>query len=86
MNLRMGEKTPNLLFMDNLKLYAKSERYLDSFVQTVHVFSSDLGMEYGVKKCTMVVIRREKLVKSEGIILLDGSKNQSMAKMMYINT
>ena len=38
-----GEKINHLLFMDDLKLYAKSERGLDSLVQTVHVFSSDIG-------------------------------------------
>ena len=38
-----GEKINHLLFMDDLKLYAKSERGLDSLVQTVHVLSSDIG-------------------------------------------
>ena len=65
------EKINHLLFMDDLKLYAKSERGLDSLVQTVHVFSSDIGMEFGVKKCAMLVMRRGRLVRSEGIVLPD---------------
>ena len=49
-------------------------RGLDSLVQTVHVFSSDIGMEFGVKKCAMLVIRRGRLVRSEEIVLPDENK------------
>ena len=69
-----GEKINHLLVMDDLKLYAKSERGLDSLVQTVHVFSSDIEMEFGVKKCAMLAMRRGRLVRSEGIVLPDENK------------
>ena len=36
------EKINNLLFMDDLKLYSRSEKRLDSLVQTVRVFSEDI--------------------------------------------
>ena len=42
----------HLLFMDDLKLFAKSYEQIDSLVQTVHTFSIDIGMEFGIKKCT----------------------------------
>ena len=32
-----GEKINHLLYMDDLKLYAKSEKELDSLIQTVSV-------------------------------------------------
>ena len=35
-----NQKLNHLLFMDNLKLYAKSERKLDSLIQTVRIFIS----------------------------------------------
>ena len=35
--------------MDDLKLYAKSERELDSLIQTVRSFS-DVGMVFGLDK------------------------------------
>ena len=38
---RIGETINHLLFMDNLMLYAKSKRILDSLVQTVRIFSED---------------------------------------------
>ena len=39
------EKINHLLFMDDLKLYSRSEKGLDSLVQTVRVFSEDIGMD-----------------------------------------
>ena len=36
------EKINHLLFMDDLKLHSRSEKELDSLVQTVRVFSEDI--------------------------------------------
>ena len=41
------EKINHLFFMDDLKLYSRNEKGLDS-VQTVRVFSEDIGMEFGI--------------------------------------
>ena len=41
-----GLKLNPLLFMDGLKLSAKSEKQIDSLVQTVHTFSEDIGMQF----------------------------------------
>ena len=43
-----GQKVNLLLFMDNLTLYTSNEKSLDSLIQTVCVFSTDTGMEFGV--------------------------------------
>ena len=39
------EKVNHLLFMDDLKLYAKNEKGLESLVQRVQIFSDDIGMD-----------------------------------------
>ena len=49
--------------MDDLKLYIQSEKGLDSLVQTVRVFSKDIGMEFGIEKCAMLVMEKGKIVK-----------------------
>ena len=56
------EKINNLLFMNDLKLYSQSEKGLDSLVHTVPVFSEDIGMEFGIKKCAMLVMEKGKIV------------------------
>ena len=58
--------------MDDLKLYSRSEKGLDSLVQTVRVFSEDVGMEFGIERCAMLVMEKGKIVKSVGIELPNG--------------
>ena len=55
-----GEKINHLLYIDDLKLYAKNEKELDSLVQTVRVFSKDIGMDFGIEKCSMLIMKRGK--------------------------
>ena len=65
------EKINDLLFIDDLKLYSQSEEELDSLVQTVRVFSEDIGMEFGIEKCAMLVMKKGKIVKSVSIEMPD---------------
>ena len=45
---------------------------MDSLVQTVHVFSEHIGIEFGIEKCAMLVMEKGKIVKLVGIELPDG--------------
>ena len=65
-------KLNHLLFMDDLKLHAKSEKQTNTLARTVYVFSTDIAMEFGIKKCGILTMKRCKIVKSEGIKLPDG--------------
>ena len=65
-------KVNHLLFMDDLKLFGKSYEQSDSLVQTVHTSSIDVGMEFGIKKCGVLVLKRGKIAKMEGVVLPDG--------------
>ena len=59
------EKMNHLLFMDNLKLYSKTEKTLDSLIQMVRIFSNDIKMEFGIKKCAILVLTRRKLLNQK---------------------
>ena len=74
------DKINHLLFMDDLKLFAKNEKGLDSLVQTVRVFSEDIGMEFGIDKCAMLVLKRGKFERSEGIQLPDNEQIKSLGE------
>ena len=39
-------KLNHLLFMDDLKVFSKSEEQIDTLVRTAHAFSTDIGMEF----------------------------------------
>ena len=58
-----------LLFMDDLKLLSKSKEQIDTLVRPVHVFSTDIGMEFGMKKCGILTMKRGKVVRCERIKL-----------------
>ena len=58
-------------------MYSRSEKGLDS-VQTVRVFSEGIGIEFGIEKCTMLVMEKGKIMKSLGIELPDGRVIKSL--------
>ena len=72
------EKINHLLLMDDLNLYSRSEKGFDSLVQTVRVFSEDIGMQFGIEKCAMLLMGKRKIVKSVGIELPDGKVIKSL--------
>ena len=72
MNFQVTRKRNHLLFMDDLKLYAKNEKGLESLVQTLQIFSNDIGMECGIYKCATLVLKRGKITNFDGILLPDG--------------
>ena len=51
---------------------------MDSLVQTVRVFSEDIGMEFGIEKCAMSVMEKGRIVKSVGIEFPDGKVIKSL--------
>ena len=69
-----GEKINHLLFMDDLKLYGKSENETKGLVSTVEVFSQDIGMEFGIKKCGVIIMNRGKVKSTDGIELPSGER------------
>ena len=71
-------KINHLLFMDDLKLYSRNQKELDSLVQTIRIFSKGIGMEFGIEKCAMLVFEKGKIVKSVGIALPDGKVIKSL--------
>ena len=59
--------------MDDLKLYGKSENEIKGLVSTVD-FSQDIGMEFGIKKCGVIIMNRGKVKSTDGIELPSGEK------------
>ena len=49
-----------LLFMDDLKIFAKNEREVNGLISTVEISSNDIGLEFGMKKCGLLALKRGK--------------------------
>ena len=67
-----GRKINHLLFMDDLKLFGRNRKEIESLCTVVHKFSTDIGMEFGMDKCAVLEMRQGGKVKCEGIELPDG--------------
>ena len=76
-------KINHLLFMDDLKLFGKNEDQIDSLVNTVHEYSKDIGMEFGLNKCGLLIMKRGKVISSDGIELADGGVMRDIEESGY---
>ena len=64
--------------MDDLKLYAENDEKLNELVQTVHNFSKDICMEFGLDKCSKCTIRKGKKVEAQHLDLEDGARIEDL--------
>ena len=69
--------------MDDQKLFAKNEDQIDNLVNTVRIFSEDIKMEFGLPKCGVLIMKRGKVVKSEGISMPDGKIMKNIDESGY---
>ena len=53
-----GGNFNHLLFMEDLKLYGKNEKEIDSLIKTVWQCSEDIKIEFGSLKCAVISLQR----------------------------
>ena len=59
----------HLLYLDDLKLFAKSRGELESLVSTVNQFSISIHMNFGIDKCATASLVKGKLTSSEELVV-----------------
>ena len=64
-------KKTHSLFIDDLKVYQQNHEKLKAVNETIVKASLDTGACYGVKKCAKIVFVRGKMVKAEGLDVLE---------------
>jgi len=62
-------KISHLLYLDDLKLIAKSEKELQKQIHTVKTFSDDIYMEFGLEKHAKFAFKRGKLIHSQNLVI-----------------
>ena len=55
------------LFIDDVKVYQDNHQKLDIVNEMIVKVSMDTGACYGVKKCVVIVFRKGKMVRGEGL-------------------
>ena len=45
------------MYIDNIKLLAKKEKEVEVLMQTIRIYSKDIGMEFGIEKCAILIMK-----------------------------
>ena len=63
------EKINHQMNMDNNKLLAKNEKELKTLKQAMRIYNHDTGMEFGIEKCAMLIMKSGKRHMTDGLEL-----------------
>ena len=74
-----GTAVSHLLYMDDLKLYGKNHKEIESLLHTVEIFSSDIQMSFGIRKCAYIGLKRGNVYSLQDIDLCNGESICSLA-------
>ena len=66
--------------MDDIKLFAKNEKELETLIHAVRIYSQDIVMEFGIEKCAMLVMKRGKRHLTDGMELPNPDKIITLAE------
>ena len=68
------------MYMDDIKLFAKNEKELEILIQTVWIYSQEIGMEFGIEKCAMLVMKSGKWHMTDGMELPNQDKIRTLSE------
>ena len=68
------------MYMDDIKLFAKNEKELETLIHTVRIYSRDIGMEFGIEMCAMLVMKSGKRQLTDGMKLPNKDKIKTLAE------
>ena len=50
------------LYIVDLNLFERTEKQLDTLINTLHIFGEEIRMEFGISKCPILIMEKGKLV------------------------
>ena len=68
------------MYMDDIKVFAKNEKELETLIHTVRIYSRDIGIEFGIEKCAMLVMKSRKWQLTNGMELPNKDKIKTLAE------
>ena len=66
--------------MDDIKLFAKNEKELETLIYAVRIYCQDIGMDFGKEKCAMLVIKSSKRHLTGGMELPNQGKIRTLGE------
>ena len=58
----------------------KKEKALETLIRTVRIYSQDIGMEFGIEKCAMLVMKSGKRHLTDGMELPNQDKIRTLGE------
>ena len=77
---RSQEKIKHPMYMDDIKLFAKKEKELETLIHTVRIYSQDIGIEFGIEKYALLIMKSGKRHLTDGIELPNQDKIRTLAE------
>ena len=77
---RSQEKINHLMYMDDIKLFAKNKKELETLKYAIRIYSQDIGMEFGIEKCAMLVMKSGKRHITFGMELPNHDKIRTLGE------
>ena len=74
---KLQEKINYLMYMDDIKLFAKNEKELETLIHAVRIYSHDIGIEFGIEKYAQLVIKSGKRYLRDGMELPNQDKSRT---------
>ena len=68
------------MYIDDIKLFANNEKEMETLIHTIRIYSQDIGMEFGIEKCTLLVMKSGKRTLTDGIELPNEDKIRTLAE------
>ena len=73
----LQEKINHLMY---IKVFAKNEKELETLIHAVRIYSQDIGMESGIEKCAMLVMKSGRRHMTEGMELPNQDKIRKLGE------
>ena len=84
---KLQQKINYLMYMDDIKLFTKNEKELETVIQAVRIYSQDIGMEFGIEKDTMLIMRKwETTHNGENKVSKVGDRSRSRPEGSLFNS
>ena len=68
------------MYMDNIKLFAKNEKEQETLIHACRIRCHDIGMEFGLEKCAMLVMKSGKRHLTDGMELPNQDKIRTLGE------
>ena len=68
------------MYMDDIKLFAKNEKELETLIHAIRIYSQDIGMKFGIEKFAMLVIKSGKRHMTDGMELPSQDKIRNLGE------